>query len=143
MCAYVHVCGIRLGKSKACLHSMAHTAEGRSSLPAASACCQTVDTLVAAECSLDRKGLCAFNAGINGHTACVQAERDEHDKLAVTHEGLEARHASKSDMCKKLEEKRAAKAELASQLSAEVEALKQECGGLRTQLSALQESHDR
>ena len=61
----------------------------------------------------------------------------------MTHEDLEARHAAKSDMCKKLEEKRAAKAELASQLGAEVDALKQECGGLRTQLSALQESHDR
>ena len=61
----------------------------------------------------------------------------------MAHKGLEARHASKSDLCKKLEEKRAAKAELASQLGAGVDALKQECSGLRTQLSVLQESHDR
>lgn len=73
----------------------------------------------------------------------VQVERDSHDKLAIANKGLAERHASKSDLCKKLEERRAAKAELAHQLAAEVEALKQECGGLQTQLAALQERHDK
>ena len=73
----------------------------------------------------------------------TQAERAEHDKLAVAMEDLEARHTSKSELCKKLEERRVAKAELAKQLAAEVEGLKQERNGLSTQLSALQEAHER
>ena len=73
----------------------------------------------------------------------IQAERAEHDELAVGMKALEARHASKSELCKKLEERRLAKAELAKQLAAEVEGLKQERNGLSTQLSALQEAHER
>ena len=60
----------------------------------------------------------------------MQAERAEHGRLALAHKGLGDQHASKSDLCKKLEEQRAAEAELASQLGAEVDALKQECSGL-------------
>lgn len=72
-----------------------------------------------------------------------QAERTEHDKLAVAMKALEERHTSKSELCKKLEERRAAKEDLARQLAAEVEGLKQERSGLSTQLSALQEANER
>ena len=73
----------------------------------------------------------------------TQRERAEHDKLTVAATALEARHASKSELCKKLEERRAAKAELAKRLAAEVDGLKQERSGLSTQLSALQGAHER
>ena len=73
----------------------------------------------------------------------TQAERAEQDKLAVAIKDLEAGHTSKSELCKELEERRMAKAELAQQLAAEVDGLKQERSGLSTQLSALQEAHER
>ena len=73
----------------------------------------------------------------------TQAARTEQDKQADAMKALATRHTSKSELCKKLEERSLAKDELARQLAAEVDGLKQERNGLSTQLSALQEAHER
>ena len=67
-----------------------------------------------------------------------QAERAHHDKLAISKKGLEDRHASKTELCRKLEERANAKAAAAKQLMQQLQIATHERTSLAAQLAALQ-----
>ncbi len=68
----------------------------------------------------------------------AQAERAQHDQLAISKKGLEDRYLSKTELCKKLEERAAAKAAACKDLQQQLQAATQQKDILAGQLSVLQ-----
>ncbi len=68
----------------------------------------------------------------------LQAERAQHDQLAISIKGLEDRYKSKTELCKKLEERATTKAAACKELQQQLQAAAQQKDILAGQLSVLQ-----